>query len=509
MLIVLLFALFFVSCAEEGPDLSSFSLPEGCGGNCGVIYDDDSLFNVLNSDSDGCLCIKGGTYRRSLLIGDSIKLVGEGADSEPVVFSGGGGIQVVSDNVMLKDLNIVGNGTVLRVKDSSSVNILSSSFSGDGGNSVYVDSSSAVMIRDCSIEHRFNCESGGAIRIDKSDSITIDGLAMRHKGSCSDISVSLHVVDSNINIFESTFSGEGEPASAAAEFRNVKAAIRNSTFSGYTLQGIYLTEGSSLDWSGGSLKKIFTETAALYVSNGEIHLRNVDISDIDSKTSSGGLGIVATGSNSSLDLKSVKVERCRGTGVVVDDNAKALLSDFEATENGFAGLWVQKIGGTDNKNITIANSRFVGNGACSTCVVESCGLDVRNTIFSETRSLPWKGYNVGDGVVVLGSTILNSNCLINLDSVKFQNNFRAGIIFDAMADSAESMNGIQLRNIVLSGDKRRMNISRYGIVVQNGTIPESSLVNIENAFSENDKELDGILPVIEKTFEFHSDGSYF
>ncbi|HNT27557.1 MAG TPA: right-handed parallel beta-helix repeat-containing protein [bacterium] len=444
-----------IACDNEAKE---WRLPEACQDRCAVVRGTDDLADAVANATDAwndCVCIDVATITTAVTVSKPLTIVGKGSSSRIVAPAGERGLLIRSDDVTLRDIEIASDTVALDIAQADGVAL------------------SGVRL----------------VALPPAEGAVSFALAM--KGG-------------SITLTDTALTGSPDAATAAGELAGSQTILNDVTMTGFGRQGLVVTGGAGLRWTGGGIADIRTENAALFVTGSSATLNDIIIEKIAAPVTGsalyGGRGIVAT-DHAIIEATALTVRDCLSIGILIDGDAYGILDEAVVTGNGMTGIWLQRSG--DVPQLSLQDSTITGNRAAGIAAFRSCGLGIFDTRIAGTLSAQWHDALVGDGLTAYGVELDDADCVIRLERVVFADNFRAGFIADGAEGNAAlaglSFSGVTVERSTIDAP------GKYGIVIQNGTAPTGLSDGVTaNPFDSADAALAAPLPIMTGTQDLFS-----
>jgi|GEM_PF-1443049 len=435
------------ACTE---DHDAWHLPDSCNGDCQIAHDAATFADAVANATDAgskCICVEDTTITAAVTIVKPLTLVGRSPLSRIVAPTGEKGLVLRADDITLRDIEI---------------------------------SSDTV-----------------ALDIAQAERITLDGVrltALPPADGATSFALSLH--DASVELTDATLTGDPDTATAVGDISGGTVTFSAVTATGFGLQGLTVTGGASLSWTGGGMSDIHTENAALFITDATVSLRDIAIEGISTPTSGnilyGGRGIIAT-NDAALDITDGVIRDSSSIGLLIDGTAHATVSSATIAGNALTGIWIQN-GPTNGDQLTLTGSTITGNRAAGIALFRSCGVSISDTRIEKNLSAQWHDALIGDGLTAYGHELADKNCPLALARVTFADNFRAGFIADGGSGTA-ALDGLSFTEVTVEHSAADAP-GKYGIIIQNGVAPSDLMTAVTaNPFSAVDVTLDTPLPL--------------
>ncbi|HOW51192.1 MAG TPA: right-handed parallel beta-helix repeat-containing protein [bacterium] len=450
LFLIIIAALFLLLCACAD-DHSAWRLPDACNGDCQVARDAATFADAVANATDAwneCICVENATITAAVTIVKPLTLVGRGPASRIVAPAGQKGLILRADGITLRDIEI---------------------------------SSDTV-----------------ALDVSQAQRVTLERVTLRALSPAADhTAFALAMNDTDLTFVDSTLTGDPATATAVGDISGGKVFFTAVTATGFGAQGLIVTGGATLSWTGGGMSDIRTENAALFIDDATVELSDVAIEQITTPTSGnilyGGRGIIAT-EGTTLDITDSAVRDCSSIGLLIDGTARAIIAGSAIADNALTGIWVQN-GTAGAGHLTISDSTITGNRAAGVALFRSCGIDISDTRIEKTTATLWHDDLIGDGLTAYGNELADKNCPLNLTRVTFADNVRAGFIVDGV-EGTRPLAGISFSAVKVERSAADAP-GKYGVIIQNGTAPADLMAGVTaNPFSDADAALDTPLPLM-------------
>ena len=257
-------------------------------------------------------------------------------------------------------------------------------------------------------------------------------------------------------------------------------------------QGITVSKAKNVSLENIVISGISSEYSVISIDSSDVSMKNVKISNISAGSLYGGRGIVVTGENSNILIESSTVDNVDATGLIVNGVHNVEIDGSSFSNCGFAGLWIQNMTeGSEAGQLNITNSKLEDNGAVSLEILGDNKVGVSETLIKGVEKREVSMEVVGDGIVMKSKDLSEMKSSLSLNNIEISGFERAAVIIDGVnGEKIESVNISDLKILDKSGI--------YGLVVQNAIEPETLRSGIiENPFTENDKNLEEPLYLIE------------
>ncbi len=451
------FLLIILLCACTD-DHSAWRLPAACNGDCQVARDAVSFADAVANATDawnGCICVEDTTITAAVTIVKPLTLVGRGPASRIVAPAGEKGLVLRADDITLRDIEI---------------------------------SSDTV-----------------ALDIAQAQRVTLDGIRLTALPPTDGAtSFALLLNDASVELTDATLTGDPGTATVVGDMSGGEVTFSAVTTTGFGVQGLTVTNGASLWWTGGGMSDIRTENAALFVAGATVTLRDVAIERISTPTSGailyGGRGIIAT-SGSALDIGNSAVRDCSSIGLLLDGTGHATIAGATIAGNALTGIWIQN-GPAGGDQLTLTGSTITDNRAAGIALFRSCGITISDTRIEKTTSAQWHDALIGDGLTAYGSVLADKKCPLSLTRVTFADNFRAALIADGVEGNS-ALDGLSFSQVTVDLSTADAP-GKYGIIIQNGIAPSGLMTAVTaNPFAAADAALDTPLTLITEEQELN------
>ena len=256
--------------------------------------------------------------------------------------------------------------------------------------------------------------------------------------------------------------------------------------------GITVSKAKNVTLESIEISGISTKTSVIRIESGSVLLKDLKIKNISAGSLYGGRGIVVTGSGSDIKIENSEIDNVDATGLIINGIHDVNISQSTFSNCGFAGIWVQNLNeDKDGGNLKIVDSDLENNVAVSIEVLGRSALDIERSTIKGVEKREISMEVVGDGIVMKSSNLSENTKILSVKDVQISGFERAAIILDGE-------NGKELKAASISGLKILNESGIFGLVVQNAVETESLRTGIlENPFTENDKNLEEPLYLIE------------
>jgi len=461
---------------EDGPNYQSFILKSGIklyGGFAGIetkLSERDPKRNVTILSGE----LGGGLYSSSVVYGSGINNVvldgfsisdGKASDdylpsssklstvttSHPNQFNGAG-IYLVDSSITLENLNISGNvsgafGGGLYVSGSdvaiSNVNIQENTAVYGGGMAVL--SNSTVTISDSSLIGNHADYEGGGIYSEESKIHLIKVSVKQNEVEGSGGGL-YSINNSEINIEESSFSGNQSYHGGAMEVGDSKVTISGSTLTeneGYTSGGAISVYYSLLDINNTTI----TQNSSDDYYGGAIHSR----------------GVTLNVKNSIIKNNSAP----QGGGIAYGNSALSLMNTLVAENNASFGAALYEI--SNNYATTLSTNQNID---AQEIPLPEPSLTILNSTIANNQAQYSNGINAGDGIFV---TLEPGNKYTVVNSIIWgngNNSLHENVTFPNYTQPDPSLIDYQLMANIVGG------FSEYEELVT-GVIPDGAVIDVD------------------------------
>jgi len=257
-------------------------------------------------------------------------------------------------------------------------------------------------------------------------------------------------------------------------------------------QGITVSKAQSVILENIKIAGITTENSVLRIESSTVVLQDSEIKNISAGSLYGGRGIVVTGKNSNVEIKSSIIDNIDATGLIISGPNIVSISQTVFSNCGFAGIWTQNLIEEEKESeLKIVDCELIDNAAVSLEILGKSKVTIDSTTIHGIDKREVMIEVVGDGIVMKSSFLNENPAAFSLNNVKISGFERAGVILDG--ENGKEIKVTQIKDLKISDES-----GRYGLIIQNAIEPQGLRAGVlENPFSENDKTLTEPLYLLE------------